>query len=73
MFSPIQNQLLFKTKNMNKEELAAYIRHHDPFFRDADFNKYSYYEMMIIKVSIEVEKAQSKNPEGEKNTGISSN
>ena len=45
---------------MNREQLAEYIRSNDPFFKDADFRKYSYYELLIIRISIEVEKAQKE-------------
>ena len=47
---------------MDREQLTEYIRKHDPFFHDADFTRYSYYELMVIKVSIEVEKAQMNIP-----------
>jgi hypothetical protein len=43
---------------MNKTELSEYIKQNDPFFRDADFDKYSYYELLVIKISIDVEKEQ---------------
>jgi hypothetical protein len=55
---------------MNKEELIQYIKLNDPFFRDAQFEKYSYYELMVIKISIEVEKAQVASVEKSRREGL---
>lgn len=59
----------FKTEQMNREELIHYIRENDAYFQDANFDKYSYYELMIIKVSLEVEKAKRELGAGEQLTG----
>jgi hypothetical protein len=41
---------------MTKDELIKYIREYDAFFSDAHFENYSYHELMLIKISIEVER-----------------
>jgi hypothetical protein len=45
---------------LDREKLIDYIKAHDPFFADADFNRYSWYELKVIKVSIDVEKEKLK-------------
>lgn len=39
-----------------KEDLIKFIRENDPCFQDARFENYSYHELVIIKVSIEIER-----------------
>ena len=41
---------------MTKEEIINYIRECDAFFNDAHLENYSYHELMLIKISIDVEK-----------------
>ena len=41
---------------MIKEEIIKYIREYDSFFIDAHLENYSYHELMLIKISIDVEK-----------------
>ncbi|HEY6162467.1 MAG TPA: hypothetical protein VI112_14660 [Bacteroidia bacterium] len=48
------------SEGSNRKKLVDYIKEYDPFFRDADFERYSYYELVVIKVSIEVEKEKMK-------------
>jgi hypothetical protein len=43
---------------MSKEETINYIRAHDNFFKDAHLENYSDHELMLIKISIDVEKAK---------------
>ena len=43
---------------MSKEETINYIREHDNFFKDAHLENYSDHELMLIKISIDVEKAK---------------
>ena len=45
---------------MTKEEIITYIRAYDPFFADAHLENYSYHELMLIKISIDVEKEKAK-------------
>lgn len=42
--------------NMTKEEIIKYIRDFDPFFMDAHLEEYPFHELMLIKISIDVEK-----------------
>lgn len=44
-----------------KEEIINYIREYDPFFLDAKLENYPYHELMLIKVSIDVEKEKKLN------------
>lgn len=41
---------------MTQTEIIKYIRDYDKFFMDANLEKYSYHELMLIKISIDVEK-----------------
>jgi len=43
---------------MTKEEIIRYIRAYDAFFLDAHLESYSYHELMVIKISIEVEQSK---------------
>ncbi len=43
-------------KKMTKEEIINYIREHDAFFSDAHLEDYPFHELMLIKISIDVEK-----------------
>jgi hypothetical protein len=43
---------------MTKEEIIKYIRDHDVFFKDARMESYSYHELMLIKISIDVERSK---------------
>lgn len=45
---------------MTKEEIIKYVREYDTFFVDAHLENYSYHELMLIKISIDVEKKLSK-------------
>jgi len=44
------------TTNMTKEELIKYIRNYDTFFIDAHLEHCPFHELMLIKVSIDIEK-----------------
>lgn len=44
--------------NMSKEEIIKYIREYDPFFLDAHLENYPYHELMIIRISIDVERSK---------------
>ena len=46
---------------MTKVEIIQYICDFDAFFKDAHLEDYSYHELMVIKISIDVEK--SKEPD----------
>ena len=46
---------------MTKEEIINYIREYDTFFLDAHLENYSYHELMLIKISIDVEKSKNLN------------
>lgn len=48
---------------MKKEEIIKYIRKHDSFFENAQLGNYSYHELMLIRISIDVEKAKYNNEE----------
>lgn len=41
---------------MTKEEVIKYIREYDSVFTDARLENYSYHELMLIKISIDVER-----------------
>jgi hypothetical protein len=43
---------------MTKDEIIKYIREYDAFFVDAHLEDYPYHEIMLIKVSIDVEKSK---------------
>jgi hypothetical protein len=43
---------------MTKEETINYIREYDNFFKDANLENYSDHELMLIKISIDVEKSK---------------
>lgn len=43
---------------MTKEEIIKYIRECDSYFIDAHLENYSYHELMVIKISIDVEKEE---------------
>lgn len=44
------------SSSMTKEEIIKYIRNGDDYFMDAHLENYSYHELMVIKISIDVEK-----------------
>lgn len=46
---------------MNKEEIINYIREYDPFFLDANLEHYTFHELMLIKISIDIEKVKNQN------------
>jgi hypothetical protein len=46
---------------MTKEEIIAFIRDYDVFFADAHLENYSFHELMLIKISIDVEKEKKLN------------
>ena len=48
---------------MKKEEIIKYIREYDSFFENAQLENYSYHELMLIRISIDVEKAKYNNEE----------
>lgn len=48
---------------MKKEEIIKYIRENDSFFKNAQLENYSYHELMLIRISIDVEKAKYNNEE----------
>ena len=48
---------------MKKEEMIKYIRENDSFFENAQLENYSYHELMLIRISIDVEKAERDNQE----------
>ena len=43
---------------MTKEEIIKYIRDYDAFFTDAHLEDYPYHELMLIKISIDVERSK---------------
>ena len=47
-----------KPITMTKEETINYIREYDNFFKDANLENYSDHELMLIKISIDVEKSK---------------
>ncbi len=46
---------------MTKEELIDFIRKHDSFFNDTPLENYSHEELLLMKISIDLEKENFKN------------